>query len=71
MVMMCLVPMNILLFFLKEIEAITLDENATISSDYINNYTKRAEKEVAVSNDIIVHDLIKKIDESNKVINGG
>ena len=52
-------------------EAITLDENATISSDYIDNYTKRAEKEVAVSNDIIVHDLIKKIEESNKVINGG
>ncbi|MBR2708570.1 MAG: LTA synthase family protein [Bacilli bacterium] len=52
-------------------EAITLDENATISSDYIENYTKRAEKEVSVSNDIIVHDLIKKIEESNKVINGG
>ena len=52
-------------------EAITLDENATISSDYIENYTKRAEKEVSVSNEIIVHDLIKKIEESNKVINGG
>ena len=52
-------------------EAITLDENETISPDYIKNYTKRAEKEVAVSNDIIVHDLIKKIEESNKVINGG
>ena len=52
-------------------EAITLDENATISPDYIKNYTKRAEREVAVSNDIIVHDLIKKIEESNKVINGG
>ena len=52
-------------------EAITLDENAVISSDYIKNYTKRAEKAVAVSNDIIVHDLIKKISESDKVINGG
>ena len=52
-------------------EAITLDENAVISSDYIKDYTKRAEKAVAVSNDIIVHDLIKKISESDKVINGG
>ena len=52
-------------------EAVTLDENTVIASDYIKNYTKRAEKEVAVSNDIIVHDLVKKIEESNKVINGG
>jgi phosphoglycerol transferase MdoB-like AlkP superfamily enzyme len=52
-------------------QAVLLDKNAVISSDYINKYTKRAEKEVAVSNDIIVHDLIKKTQESNKVLKGG
>ena len=49
-------------------EGILLDENTSISSDYIKKYSLRAEKEVAVSNDIIVHDLIKKIAESNKVL---
>ncbi len=49
-------------------EGILLDENAVISSDYINNYTKRAEKEVEVSNNIIVHDLIKKIQESDELL---
>lgn len=52
-------------------EAIILDENEVISSDYIDKYTKIAEKEIAVSNDIIVHDLIKKIEESKKVVKGG
>ena len=52
-------------------EAITLDENAVITPDYINNYTERAEKEVGVANDIIVHDLIKKVQETDKVIKGG
>ena len=47
-----------------------LDENDTISSDYIEKYTKRAESEVSVSNDIIVHDLIKKTKETKKVIEG-
>lgn len=49
-------------------EGILLDESIPISSDYIEKYATRAEKEVAVSNDIIVHDLIKKIAESNKVL---
>lgn len=52
-------------------EAITLDENGVIGTDYIKNYTLRAEKEVAVANDIIVHDLIKKTKETEKVLNGG
>ena len=51
-------------------EGIMLDENDTISSDYIEKYTKRAESEVSVSNDIIVHDLIKKTKETKKVIEG-
>lgn len=52
-------------------QAITLDEQAIISADYIDKYTKRAEEEIAVANDIIVHDLIKKIEESDKVLKGG
>ena len=52
-------------------EAITLDENTIISPDYISTYSKRAEKEIAVSNDIIVHDLVKKTEESEKVLKGG
>ena len=52
-------------------EAIMLDENAVIGKDYIEKYSQRAEKEVSVSNDIIVHDLIKKTTESDEVINGG
>lgn len=49
-------------------EGILLDENSVISADYIEKYSKRAEREVSVSNDIIVHDLIKKIKESDKVL---
>ncbi|MCI9586293.1 MAG: LTA synthase family protein [Bacilli bacterium] len=49
-------------------EGVLLDQNAVISSDYIDNYTKRAEAEVNVSNNIIVHDLIKKTKESKKVL---
>ncbi len=52
-------------------QATVFDNNAVISADYINKWTERAEKEVAVSNDIIVHDLIKKTQESDKVIKGG
>lgn len=52
-------------------EAIMLDEDAVISKDYIEKYSQRAEKEISVSNDIIVHDLIKKTTESDEVINGG
>ena len=52
-------------------EAIMLDEDAVIGKDYIEKYSQRAEKEISVSNDIIVHDLIKKTTESDEVINGG
>ena len=51
-------------------EGILLDEDTAISTDYIEKYTKRAEEEVTVSNDIIVHDLIKKTTESEEVIKG-
>ena len=52
-------------------EAIVFDEESVISKDYISKYTEKAEKEIAVSNDIIVHDLIKKTKESDEVIKGG
>ena len=52
-------------------QAVIFDENAVISSDYISKYSKKAEDAIAVSNDIIVHDLVKKTEESNKVIKGG
>lgn len=48
-------------------EGILLNEGDIISSDYIEKYTERAETEVTVSNDIIVHDLIKKTKESEKI----
>ena len=49
-------------------EAITLDVNDAITPDYIEKYTKIAETQIAVSNDIIVHDLIKKTKESEKIL---
>lgn len=49
-------------------EAITLDEGDVITVDYIEKYTKIAEKQIAVSNDIIVHDLIKKTAETKKIL---
>ncbi len=52
-------------------QAIVFDEASVISKDYISKYTEMAEKEIAVSNDIIVHDLIKKTNESKEVIKGG
>ena len=52
-------------------EATVFDQNEVINADYINKYSKRAEKEIAVSNDIIVHDLIKKTEEAKSVIKGG
>ncbi len=51
-------------------QAVTLDEQTVISADYINKYTLRAEREIAVSNDIIVHDLIKKTEESDEILRG-
>ena len=52
-------------------KAIIFDEDSVIDKDYISKYTTQAEKEIAVSNDIIVHDLIKKTKESDEVIKGG
>ena len=51
-------------------EAIMLDVESSIDKDYISKYTNLAEKEIAVSNDIIVHNLIKKTNESKKIIKG-
>ena len=48
-------------------EGVLLNENDVISPEYIEKYTTRAEREVSVSNDIIVHDLIKKTRESDEI----
>ncbi|MBQ9011736.1 MAG: LTA synthase family protein [Bacilli bacterium] len=45
-----------------------INENDSISAEYIKKYTDRAETEVTISNDIIVHDLIKKARESEEVL---
>ena len=55
----------------KMVKQLSLMKLQFISKDYISKYTMRAEKEIAVSNDIIVHDLIKKTKESDEVIKGG
>jgi len=52
-------------------EGILIDENAIISKDYIEENTEKVEKMVSVSNSIIVHDLIRKTEESEKIKNGG
>ena len=52
-------------------EAIIFDEESVIDKNYISKYTKKAEEEIAISNDISVHDLIKKTQESDEVIKGG
>lgn len=51
-------------------QAISLDENVAISADYIKKFTDRAEREVLVSNNIIVHDIIKKQRERKNVVKG-
>ena len=49
-------------------EGYMLDENVSISADYIKKLSDRAEKEVLISNDIIVHDLVKKLRQSDEVL---
>lgn len=60
-------------YALKE-EWKVLNQNDTISMEYIEKYTKKAEDALSVSNDIIVYDLIKKTKETDalkKEYNGG
>ena len=52
-------------------EGMLLDESATISQDYIKELSSRAEREVLISNNIIVHNLIKKMRESDEVLKEG
>ena len=52
-------------------QGILINQNDVISAEYIKKYTDRAEVEVNVSNNIIVHDLIKKSKESKKVLKEG
>lgn len=45
-----------------------LNPDATISTDYIENNNKYAEKLVSISNDIIVYDLIKRTREEAEIL---
>ena len=42
-----------------------LDQDSSISIDYINNYNDYAEKVIDISNGIIDYDLIKKVNEGD------
>lgn len=46
-----------------------LDLNTSISTDYLENYSKYAEKIISISNGIITYDLIKKINEEKELLN--
>jgi hypothetical protein len=41
-----------------------LNDEETVSVDYINKYNKYSEKLISISDGIIVHDLIKKTEEA-------
>lgn len=45
-----------------------LNSDETISADYINHYTEIAEQDIAISNSIIVYDLIRKTAESENLL---
>ena len=45
-----------------------LNPDATISTDYIENNNKYAEKLISISNDIIVYDLIKRTREEAEIL---
>lgn len=45
-----------------------LDSNDTVSTEYINKYTEYADKIVSLSDSIIVHDLIKKVNEDDSYL---
>ena len=45
-----------------------LDSSYTVSADYINDNNDYADKIISISDSIIVHDLIKKINEENSLI---
>lgn len=49
-------------------EGVMLHENETVSKDYIEKYNKIAEEKIAVSNSIIVYDLIRKNKEKSLVV---
>lgn len=45
-----------------------LDENETVSVDYVTEKNKYSERVLAVSNSIVVHNLIKKTEEQDAII---
>lgn len=55
-------------FYNKKQEFKLLSETAIISTDYIENYTKKTENKLEISNGIIIYDFIKKSKESLEVL---
>lgn len=51
-------------------EFFALNEGETITIDYIEKYNKKASDAIAVSDAIIIYDLIRKTEESKKIIDG-
>lgn len=51
-------------------KAIMLDTDATIDENYIKEHSDKADKIISVSNDIIVHDLVKKTKEQEDIRKG-
>lgn len=49
-------------------EGKVLNENDTVSTEYIDKYNKIAEDNISVSNSIIVYDLIRKTNEKSNMI---
>ena len=45
-----------------------LDEEETVSLDYIKNNNEYAEKLIALSNDVIIYDMIKKHEEAQSLL---
>lgn len=45
-----------------------LNPNDTVSMEYIETYTKKAEEAISISNKIIVYDLIRKTSETNQLL---
>ncbi len=49
-------------------EGKVLNENDTVSTEYIDKYNKIAEDNISISNSIIVYDLIRKTNEKSNMI---
>lgn len=59
---------NKIYYYAQKEEWKVLNPNDTVSMEYIETYTKKAEEAISVSNKIIVYDLIRKTNEANQLL---